>query len=165
MIESALPDRHMDMLARERTAFVKSLSVGEFVGKFRLEWLGPGRWRYWPDHVDPFAFRRASGQVIIPEDMTTDGGSVPRLFWPLPGLSPWDYGPAFMLHDWEFFAHDQGMKTQTFEEVNLTLAEAIKTLMVMGFKGTTVRYNAHALLTIHQAVSSPIGRKIWDDPA
>lgn len=165
MIPGAMPDRRMDMLAREREKFLAALKPGEFFGEFRLEWIAPNRWRYHPIRGNPFGFRRASGKEIIPKPMVTDGGSIPRLFWALPGLSPWDYGPAFLVHDWEFHAHDLGIPGQTFKEVNLTLAEGILTLMQRGYNGATAPVNHHALLQIHAAVDSSIGRKIWNAPA
>src|SRR5262249_41845045 len=54
----------------------------------------------------PLSFRPSFMTTpIVPEDMFTTGGSVPRVFCSIPGLSPWGLGPAYIIHDWLFFVH------------------------------------------------------------
>jgi hypothetical protein len=91
--------------------------------------------------------------------MQTDGGSIPRPAWIIPGLSPWDYLPAYIVHDWDFVAHHKHLSNRTFEEVNLTLAEGIYTLMKTG----VVNSDLVRIEIIYRAVSSPIGRRLWDN--
>ncbi|MBI4805306.1 MAG: hypothetical protein HY795_08735 [Desulfovibrio sp.] len=131
---------------------------GSFNEKVHLRWLGPNRFEFFqPTGAPPFSFTRHTGENIIPGDMLTDGGSIPQLFQGIPGFSPWEYGPAFIIHDWEFQQHDQGAP-KSFEEANLTLAEGIWTLMTQGI----ARKDKVVLTAIWAAVSSPVGRHIWD---
>ncbi len=133
--------------------------VGKFGGDFSLKWIGPRDYVYVPTPGNEFYFERESGEKIVPGAMTTDAGSIPRLVWDLPGLSPWDYLPAYMIHDWDFTAHRQNIGDRTFEQVNLTLAEAIYTLMVDG----VVPMNSLNIWMIYEAVSSVFGRYVWDN--
>ena len=55
------------------------------------------------------AYRLAEWK-IVPEEMITTGASIPRSFiWLLPGLSPFDFTHAALIHDWLFAAHDRYM--------------------------------------------------------
>ena len=141
-------------------AFFGWRKEGVFTGWPRLEWHGPRDYQFKQYPEDEFYFARQSKEKITPDAMNTDGGSIPRLAWIIPGLSPWDYLPAYIVHDWEFLAHHRKLTNKTFEEVNLTLAEGIYTLWQAGL--------AHSdfvrIEIIYQAVSSPIGRKLWDHP-
>ena len=136
--------------------------------------MGPDLFEYTLDPEDPFRCERhdADGnvlEVIIPERMTTDGGSIPRIAQSLPGFSPWEYGPAYLIHDWEFEAHDRAREggppfDKSFEAVNRTLAEGILTLMRHGYR----HYERPAtskdrVFSIYNAVNSAIGRAIWDE--
>jgi hypothetical protein len=94
--------------------------------------------------------------------MTTTGGSIPRFFHVFDKLSPWEYGPAYMIHDWEFHAHHQKILNKSFKKVNLTLAEAIFTLMTVGYKGTILELNMTALKAIYLGVMSPVGKMVWN---
>ncbi len=105
-----------------------------------------------------FSFTRSSGEVITPGPMITDGGSIPRICWSIPGLNPWDYMPAFLIHDWDFMAHHcKADYPRSFEQANLTLAEGVYTLMANG----TVPEDWRVLVAIFLGVSSFIGRKVW----
>ena len=59
---------------------------------------------------------------IVPDVMSTDGGSVPQVFSGIPGLSPWGLGPAYIIHDWLFEVRRCGrnappeVKAITFEQ-------------------------------------------------
>lgn len=102
-------------------AQVNEGKVGAFSGFPLLEWHGPTT--YWfkqNPYPLTFAFTRPNGIRLTPEDIVTDGGSIPRLLWNLPGMSPWDYLPAYLLHDWLFTC-----KPCSFDEANLILAEAL----------------------------------------
>lgn len=132
--------------------------AGEFGGRFTLEWLSPRDYAYTPVPGDEFYFKRASGEIIKPTAMHTDGGTIPRLVWSLPNLSPWDYLPAYIIHDYEYVMHHEGDTKHSFEEVNLTLAEAVYTLMAT----KVVPMNRFSIWLIYQAVSSVVGRQIWE---
>lgn len=168
-------DFHRRRLKQREREFVEGLNVGEFAGRFSLQWIGPDLFQYTPDPDDPFRYLRNKGpgkraEVVQPGSMVTDGGSIPRIpriAQILPGLSPWEYGPAYLIHDWEFYRHDIDPDfRKSFKQVNLTLAEAIWTLMNAGYPGTKrPARNVQTVYTIYSAVSSPIGRQIWDAPA
>lgn len=100
------------------------------------------------------AFVRANGDRIEPGPMFTDGGSIPRVVWFESSLSPWAYGPAFLIHDWEFDLKHCKRNERSFEEVRDTMMEAIKTLIEMDLA-------PHAPTTfrlIYQGVNSIIAR-------
>ena len=153
--------------------FVHSLNLGEFQGDFTLKWITPELFSYTPDPADPFRFLRKNShgnviETITPLEMKTSGGSIPQLGQLLLGTTPWEYGPAYMIHDWEFEAHDRAKDggpafDKTFEEVNLSLAEAIWTLMKIGYKGKKAKVNNTNVQNIYAGVMSPIGRHIWDN--
>src|SRR6266851_6434044 len=72
---------------------------------------------------------------IVPGLMYTDGGSIPRVFWSVPGLSPWAFGPAYIVHDWLFVVHrchwpaPPEVQAITFEQSAQILAEVGKSLV------------------------------------
>jgi hypothetical protein len=158
-----------------KEAFVDGLQAGKFEGDFRLEWIAPDLFMYYPDNNDPFRFirKKANGkeEIITPQKMETDGGSIPRIMQVIPGLSPWEYGPAHIIHDWEFEAHDRARQdpnfkfNKSFKQVNLTFAEAIWTLMKVGYKKKKPKMLKSNIYDIHAAVSSSVAKKVWDDIA
>lgn len=139
-------------------SFFENIEVGSFNGIPHLRWVGPDRFEFFQDTSNLFQFHRYNGETITPEKMYTDGGSIPRIVQSMPNLSPWEYGPAFIIHDWEFEAHHRNLNQKTFDDVNRTLAEGIKTLMELGI----VQKNYIALYTIWLAVSSQIAKSIWN---
>ena len=85
---------------------------GKIEGRTLLAWEDGFRFVYIPKPNNPLVYTFAATNplaktlgTIEPRTMYTDGGSIPRLFWSQDGLSPWDYGPAFILHDWIFNRH------------------------------------------------------------
>jgi hypothetical protein len=70
-----------------------------------LQWNSEDGFIYIPDPNDPLIYSRPGKPAIPLERMFTDGGSIPRVFWSVPGFSPWAYGPAYILHDWLYNAH------------------------------------------------------------
>jgi len=101
-----------------------TVTPGNLLGTVTLDWLAPQKYAYHGDIV----FTRHSGEVVAPEWMQTDLGSVPRLFWPL--LAPDDFAPAFVLHDhlWRLHMLGRGIG-RTLHDTNLVCLEAIATLM------------------------------------
>lgn len=153
--------------------FIHSLNIGEFQGDFSLEWISPEQFQYIPDSNDPFRYLRKDKQgnvieTITPQTMKTSGGSIPQIAQVALGTTAWEYGPAYMIHDWEFLAHDKARDTpsfqfdKSFEEVNLTFAEAIWTLMNIGYKGEQADRDKAKVQFVYSGVMSPIGRYIWD---
>jgi len=85
-------DFHKKRLKQRQKKFVEGLNIGEFTGHFTLTWIGPELFKYVPDPEDPFKYIRNKGpgkrhEIIQPDEMETDGGSIPRLAQLLPGLS------------------------------------------------------------------------------
>jgi len=133
--------------------------VGRFEGRVNLEVRGGTDYYYRTDKSDPFRFIRSTGEEIIPQDVVTDGGSIPRLAWAIPGFDPWTYLPAYLIHDWDFVAHHCIPEyKRTFSESNATLAEAIYTMMMAG----TVEEDWRRIVLIHSGCSSYVGRRVWD---
>jgi hypothetical protein len=126
------------------------------VDRIILRWERPDWFEFIPDPERPFAFTRASGEVIAPGRMITNGGSIPRWFWVRESLSPWCHTPAFMVHDWEFDMHHAG-GDKSFEAVRDTIAEALKTLMETG----VTPKSEGTFRMIYAGVSSWIAKKVW----
>jgi Protein of unknown function (DUF1353) len=111
-----------------------SLKGGELSGKLALAWEDGYNFVAYPVAGDPLTYKLPAGHrlasllgEIKPELMFTDGGSIPRTFWSFRGLSPWEYGPAFILHDWIFSRHYCGKDTYpvTLDEANDILLDAM----------------------------------------
>ena len=116
------------ILARE-----PSLRGGELSGKLALAWEDGYNFVAYPVEGDPLTYKLPKDHrlaallgEIRPALMYTDGGSIPRTFWSFEGLSPWEYGPAFILHDWIFSRH-YCMKAYpvTLDEANDILLDAM----------------------------------------
>ena len=138
------------------------IPTGTFTGSLVVEWHGPQKYVFFQHTSDetPFSFIRANGEVIQPERMITDAGSIPRILWTIPGFSPWEYGPAYIVHDWEFRLHMCGNSDKTFDEVNQTLLEGIKTLMETGICPP----NVSVLRIIDYSIHSAPALKRWTAP-
>jgi hypothetical protein len=138
--------------------FYPDFDKGRFAGEPRLVWVKPDRFRHELNTEKPFSFIRKNGEAIAPGEMITDGGSIPRLLWSIKDLSPWAYGPAFLIHDWLFVQHHSGATDKPFEEVRDILMEAIRTLMEDG----PCEFSRVAFDAIYAGVDSPVARALWD---
>lgn len=138
---------------------------GRLQGRVVVEWyredqfiyrrLGPDALSFLP------SFASDPTDVIIPGDMFTDGGSVPRIFWGIPGLSPWGLAPAYIIHDWLFEVRrcrKPGWDKYTFEQSALILAEVGKALIDHGL----IKHDM--LDAIIWGVSTRYARDLWDTP-
>jgi hypothetical protein len=68
-------------------------------------WVGEDKFVYVPGPPGlNFAFETSNGRIIEPGMMYTDGGSIPRFAQIFKGFSPWGFGPAYIVHDWIFYA-------------------------------------------------------------
>ncbi|MCG8508606.1 MAG: DUF1353 domain-containing protein [Rhodospirillales bacterium] len=151
--------------------FYAKLDVGQFTARPLVSWNGMDKFVFMPDPDQPFAYTTAAGRKIEPRTMYTDGGSTPRILRGLKKFSSWGYAPAFIVHDWLFTAkkcQHQPDTDWTFPQSALVMAEAIKTLMEVGFvnfKGDTVRLNKaeDTLYLMYHAVNSFIAKDIWED--
>lgn len=143
-------------------ATYRKTPAGTLEGDLDVRWIKPDRFVYVPSTTNPLTFTTATRRVIVPRKMYTDGGSIPRLFWNVPGYSPWGYAPGYIVHDWLFVAHHckfPDYQDVTFEESAAVLASAIKTLMVK----KTAPTDETTLWAVYRAVKSPIARKLWDE--
>lgn len=105
---------------------------GRFEGEVQLRWIAADTFVYEPNPAAPLRFERPDGTVIEPGTVVTDGGSAPRAFWGIDGLSPWGYAPAFVLHDWLFQRYRCGLSPggdEAFAESVAVMAEALRTLI------------------------------------
>lgn len=134
--------------------------VGSYhnIGNILLRWIEPDLFEFLPNEVETFCFERQTGEVIAPTRMFTDGGSIPRVGWVLSDLSPWNYTPAFIVHDWEFDAHHCDLTEKTFDQVSATMMEGVKTLMETGI----CEKNVLAFNAIQAGIRSFIGVNAWE---
>lgn len=100
--------------------------------------------------------------------MYTDGGSIPKVAQAIPGLSPWGYGPAYLVHDWAFELHhchragrlrpdQRATDDMGFEDSVRLLAQAMHALERAG----RIRPGTRAPSLITAAVGSGIARDLW----
>jgi Protein of unknown function (DUF1353) len=140
----------------------RRVQPGELNGRIRVEWLDRDLFRFSPHPEQPLAFKRANGETIIPGEMITDGGSIPRPLWMLRDYSPWGYAPAFIVHDWLFEAHHCGLPAATGYDVDSAadvMSEVIKTMMETDKYGGR---NELVLYSMDRAVRSQFARKQWE---
>lgn len=100
--------------------------MSSFTDPLRIEELDHHKWRilrslryYIKDEDGP--------SIVVPRGFTTDGGSIPRVAWPLVG-HPWDDGgKAYVLHDYCYASRPFGVDRKRADEI---LCEALE---VLGF--------------------------------
>ena len=120
--------------------FYDKVQVGTIKNSPHVKWVGPNKFELVVRADAPFEFQRYNGEVIRPLAINTDGGSVPRQFWDMRGMSPWTYAPGYLVHDWLYEAHRQGNRHAGYskegekrfydqEQADWILAEVIKTQM------------------------------------
>jgi Protein of unknown function (DUF1353) len=142
------------------------IGCGELTGRVLVEWDREDAFIYrHKNNPRPLSFKASFMNVpIVPEDMFTDGASVPRVFWSIPGLSPWALGPAAIVHDWIFLVHRCGwpappeVKQITFEDSARILAQVGLALIEAGL----VDHNL--LEQIVWATTTRYARDLWDRP-
>lgn len=139
--------------------------TGKLTGRVVVQWAQEDKFIYLKQ-TNPLSFKPSFLEVaIVPDTMYTDGGSIPRLFWSIPGLSPWGLGPAYIIHDWLFQVHrcnraaPPEVRAITFEQSAQILAEVGKSLIDSGL----VQHNM--LDEIVWAIQTRYARDIWDRAA
>ncbi|MBM9593436.1 DUF1353 domain-containing protein [Roseitranquillus sediminis] len=155
-------DRVEPLFLPERGAWVgyEETQTGTFLNaeNIRLRWVSPDFFEYLPVGESEFGFVRANGETITPGRMYTDGGSIPRAFRNIEGFSPWNFAPAFLVHDWEFDVHHCRISDKSFSEVSVTMMEGIKTLMEQGVS----KRSQSTFYSIQLAILSPFGEAAWN---
>ena len=149
-------------------------------------WVGADKFVYVPGRRgENFEFERAkSGAIIAPGMMYTDGGSIPRFAQIFKGFSAWGFGPAYIVHDWIFYArhcyldrfevdkppfndaqrfadvYDFSDESKTaFHDSATALAEVIKTIVDNG----QVRPQNVPATLISSAVDSVFALALWNE--
>lgn len=141
------------------------LPSGDLKGHVVVQWDYEDHFIYLKQQSNPLSFQPSfMNTPIVPENMYTDGGSVPRVFWSIPGLSPWGLGPAYVIHDWIFAVHrchrqaPPEVANITFEQSALILAEVGKALI----DAKLIQHNM--LPEIVWGVRTRYARDLWDRP-
>lgn len=176
--------RHLALLLGLSTAACgqvdyKGTKAGDFEGSLFVMWvgeggaLGDGKFVFVPNPAAPLTFTTVDSagraQVIRPEMMYTDGGSIPKIGQVFNGFGPWGYAPAYMVHDWLFVARqcnrdgtptaeEQKIAGMSFQDSATIMASAINSLVQAG----RVQRNDIAGSTISSVVAGPIARSMWD---
>lgn len=152
--------------------------AGTFSGEVAVVWLkgtkgsGDGTFVYVPTEARPLTFQRPEGETrgrtITPGMMYTDGGSIPPFARIVNGLTPWNYGPAYIVHDWLFRARQclnddsrnpayDAVKELKFQDSAEIIAEAIKALEASG----RVKKGQISGALVTAAVTSPFSNRLW----
>jgi hypothetical protein len=138
---------------------------GYLWGHVVVVWHRQDKFIYVPDKNDLFSFQPSfMNKPIVPGLMYTDGGSIPRVLWSVPGLSPWAMGPAYIVHDWLFVVHrchwpaPPEVEAITFDQSAQILAEVGKSLVKSGL------IDDNKLEEIVWAIKTKYARDIWDSP-
>jgi Protein of unknown function (DUF1353) len=149
------------------------LQGGDFSGEIILGWDDGIRFIYYPSDRDPLIYTFPEGHPlkdlfgsIRPGPMYTDGGSIPRALWSVEGFSVWEYGPAYILHDWLFQRHycEKDSFKMSLKQANAVLLDA----MVLTDKklserpGRQARDRAQIRSVIDQAVQT-FSKTAWDN--
>jgi hypothetical protein len=98
--------------------------------------------------------------------MYTDGGSVPRALWGVEGFSAWEYGPAYILHDWLFQRHycrtpDFNM---SFEQANAVLLDAmVLTDLKLEKNGVRNSRSREQIRTLIDTAVRKFSRHAWEN--
>ena len=135
--------------------------TSRYHGALDVRWVKNDFFQFIPNQDDPFIFTRANGETIRPGVMYTDGGSIPRFAWGIPGYSPWGYAPAYIVHDWLFEAKHCGYPPDdqySFHETVEVMAEGLKAVM----EANPEYRNYFVFDTVVAAVGSSITNRIWD---
>jgi hypothetical protein len=157
--------------------FYNTLKQGSFSGLPVVRWNGfdydskRPRFIFDPSIGGEFFYTTSEGIRITPGKMETDGGSIPLILQALPKFSAWGYAPAYLMHDWLFVSHKCGGATAAkveFPQSALLLAEAIKTLMEVGYVDydkSTRKFpkSEDTLYLMYKAVNSSVAENLWRD--
>lgn len=138
-----------------------NVKPGKLSGKIIVQWIEPDLFVFLPNDKDPLTFTRSNGQKITPGRMLTDGGSIPRPIWILRNYSPWGFAPAFIVHDWLFTMKQckiPGYERLNLDDSGLVMAEVMKTMI----EQKKVEARPLTVISMYQAVVSPIARASWD---
>jgi Protein of unknown function (DUF1353) len=143
--------------------FYDRTDTGSLKGKLIVEWIDQDKFIFLPDAQEPLTFVRKNKEVIRPERMFTDGGSIPTPLRAIKSYSPWGYAPAYIVHDWLFVMKHckvSGFETYDLDKAATILAEVMKTVMENPKYGGP---NKLVLYSIYEAVRTPVAKDYWDN--
>lgn len=147
------------LLAGCASKLYRDTPEGHFTGALDVRWVANDSFVFLPNPDAPFTLVRASGEVITPGPIYTDGGSIPRFLWGVKGYSPWGYAPAYIVHDWLFEVKHCGFEPQySFEDSIDVFAQGLKALME---QNPEVR-NYFVFDSVVASISSPIAERLWE---
>jgi hypothetical protein len=136
-----------------------------YTGTTVVEWTSQDQFIYRRQKEDPLKFQPSfMDQPIDPEDIYTDGGSIPQILWGIPGLSPWGLGPAYIIHDYLFVVHRCGWPVPphiakiSFDDSAKILAELGKALIERNLVKDDM------LDAIVWAIKTRYAQHLWDTP-
>jgi hypothetical protein len=138
--------------------------TGTLEGDLIVQWRKPDEFLFIPSVDHPLKFTRSrNGDVIQPDRMWTDGGSIPRPFWVFKNYSPWGYGPAFIIHDWLF--HMQDCRLPGYDKYDLnTAATVMSEVMKTLIEDHEFNYgDKTSMYMMYKAVQTEPARKAWED--
>lgn len=137
--------------------------TGTLKGKLIVEWIDQDKFLFIPDSNEPLTFRRKNDELIQPQRMYTDGGTVPAPLRAVKSYSPWGYAPAFIIHDWLFVMNHckvPGHENYDLDKAAQVMAEVMKTVMEnpkYGGPNKLVHYS------MYEAVRSKVAQDYWDN--
>jgi hypothetical protein len=156
---------------------------GEVSGKLMVFWIGYDQFVYYPFYDDPLVYtlprdlaEKLGTRTMRPGAIYTDGGSIPQAVRNVAGLSPWGYGPAYIMHDWLFVAHHcivhdrvdkhdrrDREEVETVRKVDFGMSADILASVIQALvKQKKVPENALAPGAIYAGVDSVVARNLWD---
>jgi hypothetical protein len=146
------------------TRHFEQTTEGHLEGDLIVEWRKPNSFVFIPSLENPLRFTRGNnGEVIQPDRMWTDGGSIPRPFWVFKNYSPWGYGPAFIIHDWLFHMQDcemPGYEQYDLKTAAIVMSEVMKTLLM----DPDFDYgDKSSMYLMFKAVQTEPARSAWKD--
>lgn len=150
----------------------KQTEVGEIKGNIILKWIGPDKFIFIPDTNDPLVFIRKRNGVeadrIFPNaQFYTDGGSIPSAAHAFKNFSPWNFGPAYIIHDWLFEMNHcslPGREKYNYKIAAEIMAEVLKTQMLENNKTDTWLENANNAVLLYD-IYSPVemySKGLWE---
>lgn len=138
-------------------------ATGELKGRLIVEWIDQDKFIFIPDQQNPLSFKRkGDNDLIVPQRMYTDGGTIPAPLRAIRSYSPWGYAPAFIIHDWLFVMKEckvPGYEKYDLQKAATIMAEVMKTVMEnpkYGGPNKLVHYS------MYEAVRSKVAQDYWD---
>lgn len=140
----------------------ESTESGTLKGKLIVEWIDQDTFIFLPDAADPLTFVRSNKEVIRPQRMLTDGGSIPRALRVIKSYSPWGYAPAFIIHDWLY--QMKHCKLPGYDKLSVELAATIMSEVIKTIMENPKHGGKHSLIlySMYQAVKTDAAQTYWD---